>query len=42
MGKSLLRRYLDYPVLWKILWGGLVLGAVFGLIAGHFGYAGGR
>jgi len=37
VGKGLLRRYLDYPVLWKILYG-LILGAVFGLIAGHYGY----
>ncbi|ACS34258.1 dicarboxylate/amino acid:cation symporter [Thermococcus gammatolerans] len=34
---GLLRKYLDYPVLWKILYG-LILGAVFGLIAGHFGW----
>ncbi|WP_297436298.1 dicarboxylate/amino acid:cation symporter [Thermococcus sp.] len=36
---GLLRRYLDYPVLQKILWG-LILGAVVGLILGHYGYAG--
>ncbi|NJE48286.1 dicarboxylate/amino acid:cation symporter [Thermococcus sp. 9N3] len=34
---GLLRKYLDYPVLWKILYG-LILGAIFGLIAGHFGW----
>jgi len=38
VGNGILRKYLDYPVLWKILYG-LILGAVFGLIAGHFGYA---
>ena len=37
MGNGLLKKYLDYPVLWKILYG-LILGAVFGLIAGHYGY----
>ncbi len=37
--KGLLRSYLDYPILQKILLG-LILGAVFGLIAGHYGYAG--
>ncbi len=36
--KGLLRSYLDYPILQKILLG-LILGAVFGLIAGHYGYA---
>ena len=36
---GLLRRYLDYPVLWKILWG-LILGAGFGLVMGYLGYAG--
>jgi len=36
---SLMRKYLDYPVLWKILWG-LVLGTLFGLAAGHFGWTG--
>ncbi|WP_297066080.1 dicarboxylate/amino acid:cation symporter [Thermococcus sp.] len=36
---GLLRKYLDYPVLWKILYG-LILGAIFGLIAGHFGWTG--
>jgi len=34
---GLLRKYLDYPVLWKILLG-LIFGAIFGLIAGHFGW----
>ncbi|NJE53658.1 dicarboxylate/amino acid:cation symporter [Thermococcus sp. 21S9] len=34
---GLLRKYLDYPVLWKILYG-LILGAIFGLVAGHFGW----
>jgi len=34
-----MRKYLDYPVLWKILWG-LVLGTLFGLAAGHFGWTG--
>ncbi|EEB74429.1 dicarboxylate/amino acid:cation symporter [Thermococcus sp. AM4] len=34
---GMLRRYLDYPVLWKILYG-LILGAIFGLVAGHFGW----
>jgi len=34
---SLLKRYLEYPVLQKILIG-LILGAIFGLIMGHFGY----
>jgi len=34
---GLLRKYLDFPVLWKILIG-LVFGAVFGLVAGHFGW----
>ncbi len=37
--KGLLRSYLDYPILQKILLG-LILGVVFGLIAGHYGYAG--
>ncbi|GAB6101727.1 dicarboxylate/amino acid:cation symporter [Thermococcus atlanticus] len=37
--KGLLRSYLDYPILQKILLG-LILGAVVGLIAGHYGYAG--
>jgi len=37
VGNGLLKKYLDYPVLWKILYG-LILGAVFGLIAGHYGY----
>ena len=37
--KGLLRSYLDYPILQKILLG-LILGAIFGLIVGHYGYAG--
>ncbi|WP_457753600.1 dicarboxylate/amino acid:cation symporter [Thermococcus sp.] len=36
--KGILRTYLDIPVLQKIL-AGLILGAVFGLIMGHLGYA---
>ncbi|AHF79761.1 dicarboxylate/amino acid:cation symporter [Thermococcus paralvinellae] len=36
--KGVLRTYLDIPVLQKIL-AGLILGAVFGLIMGHMGYA---
>ena len=36
--KGILRTYLDIPVLQKIL-AGLILGAVFGLIMGHMGYA---
>ncbi|AMM54797.1 dicarboxylate/amino acid:cation symporter [Pyrococcus kukulkanii] len=35
---GILKRYLEYPVLQKILIG-LILGAIFGLIAGHYGYA---
>ncbi|ASJ02810.1 amino acid transporter [Thermococcus profundus] len=38
MGKSLFRRYLDYPILQKILWG-LILGAIVGLALGKAGYA---
>ncbi|NJE07378.1 dicarboxylate/amino acid:cation symporter [Thermococcus sp. M39] len=36
--KGILRTYLDIPVLQKIL-AGLILGAIFGLIMGHLGYA---
>ncbi|HIP74969.1 MAG TPA: dicarboxylate/amino acid:cation symporter, partial [Thermococcus paralvinellae] len=36
--RGILRTYLDIPVLQKIL-AGLILGAVFGLIMGHMGYA---
>ncbi|AFK22858.1 dicarboxylate/amino acid:cation symporter [Pyrococcus sp. ST04] len=35
---GILKKYLEFPVLQKILIG-LILGAVFGLIAGHYGYA---
>ncbi|MFA4645692.1 dicarboxylate/amino acid:cation symporter [Pyrococcus kukulkanii] len=35
---GIFKRYLEYPVLQKILIG-LILGAIFGLIAGHYGYA---
>lgn len=35
---GLYRKYIEYPVLQKILIG-LILGAIVGLILGHYGYA---